>query len=988
MADKKKPNKSAEDPGFEAIKNIGRKYQSKGPLDAQERQRLEIASKDINGLEDVLEGMGGVRPPVIVNGIKVRKDLIKKLSPRVKLRRETHRDKAIRDTSANIEREFGEKGFSSQVRRMSESSGAQTRGIAMAGKSQRELEKERAGIFGSIGQLEEKAAGIVQNQLYDKEGSQNPEALDNIKSAYRQKRALAAKAGNIEAALQKKRQDGTDDRSMDRKLLDIGQDASKTIFKNKVKDELQSGEGLGALNMGQLKEKEAEQAKGLADALERLKNAAGESAETIDKLREEAGSAADEYKKTKEAISQGGSGDGELKRRLISMVPGLMNTAAAAAQESLINQPMQTLGNRLGYASLSNAQYGQRNQAINGDMTALLSTKQGVGSKMSEVGENFQENSDIVRGLNLGAGAITAGLGVAQAVKGTGQSFNPFATIVGGAQVSEISGGIKTAVEGTAQAVTAGTDLINESSRSSAKLGGEQSIFALNNEVQKVRGDFRQSFYDYSQGTRSAALQAGGSSGANIMNDFASDRGDSKGMLGQLQKARIAPNEFAALAGQAGLEQGSVFNKDSIFQARNLERSGVGTKEMNMDRMSTLANAGANNPQTAFTSVLETAFSKGLDSSKALNMMVQNTAEMVRTSVGTSMLGMDTTAAASQRLATLVNENNPNKEAALSRSADANKILEDQTRGIGTNFSDQLGITRIARESNVDTVTAMALKKLDDSTADTFSQRAKDYEKASPNERKALARDLSNVGLANYIGEDGEVNAKNLGAGLKTRRISALGGGNFLNMLNPKTEGFDELNSGELTQEKVNKDPNKYRKIMGELGRAATFSGITGEEALKYISGEGGAPTEEGKSKAKKSLAGEGGSKSLQDADTAATAGSTDMANKARLAAKELGGAADALGKISKQMESLVGRLNDKSSGEFQNAAANAATDFKNSATTFNTASKEFAASVNIFSRIPTNTGDAVKAAIQPLVDKVNSMAGEYGDKVKSGPRK
>lgn len=993
MADdiKNRPNRASfpEDSGFEAIKNIGRKYSSKGPLDAQERQRLNQASESVNGLESLIEARPELETSApLQRGIKEGRETINGLSARVSLRRETHRDRAIRDTSASVEREFNTKTINGEVRRASQGAGAQDRGMGMSSRSQRELEQERSGLMGQIGKLEERTLNSVQNDLYDVEGKQDPNVMQSIRANYRQKRAFTNKAATIDAALQKQRDMGTDEKSQYRSLFQAGKQANKTIFSQDVESELKSGQGLGALDNKQLREKEINESKGLAEALEKLKNSAGESAETIDKFKEQAHDAAEGLKRTKEAISQRGEdGGGGNFRRYAAMAPGLLNTAAAGVQEALINQPMQTMSNRLGFASLSNAQYGQRNAAINGDMTALLNSTSAVGGKMSEVGKNFSENAEIVRGLNAGAGAVSAGLGVAQIASAAKNNLNPVSQVAGSARAEELTAGINQTVGGLAQAGTAATDLINQSSSSSANLGGQQSIYALNNEVNKVRGDFRQSFYDYSQGSRSAALAAGGRGGRSIMSNFASDKGDEGGMLGQIQKARIAPNEFGALSAQAGLDQGSVFNQQSIFQARNLERSGVGTKEMNMERMGQLAGAGANNPQSALTSVLEAAFSKGLDSSKALNMMVQNTSEMARSSLGTSQLGMDTTAAASAKISSLVNGDNPNKESAISRAATAQQILQDQTTGIGSNFSDQLGITRIARAANVSSVGAMALKKLDDPTADALKKRIEDYNKATPNEQAKLSRDLQSVGLGEFTGDDGKLRTGDALKGLQGRKQALLGNGNFLNLVNPNTAGYDELASGKLTNAQIDADPKKYKALADQIGRASTFSGVNGREAVSYLSGESGI-TEAGKAEAKKMNSGMGGSQSLRDADDAATAGGADMANKARLAAKELGGAAEALGKINKQIQSLVGGLNDKTSGNFQDAASQAAKDFSNSAKDFGRAVDKFDQSVGFLNSIPTNTSQAVKSAVQPLIDKVGSMGGGSGDKLnKNGPR-
>jgi len=351
MADdiKNRPNRPAtpDDSGFESIKRIGEKYSSKGPLDAQERMRLEQASDQINGLNQFIEENPAMcESKAIQRNIKQSEEVIKALSPRVALRRETFRDRAVRETSASVQREFDTKTINGEVKRAAGTSAIGNRGMSMASRSQKELERERSSIMAQIGQLEEKTSEVAQNDLYDVEGRQNPEALDVIKASYRKKKALTNKAAGIEAALKRKRVEGTDDESQDRDLLTVGKEAKQELFRNKVKEEMQSGQGMGAMSPSQLNEKMVAESKVLVEALDKLKNSANESAETIEKFKEEAHDAAENLKKTKEAIAAGGGPIDPYRKggQIAGLAAGLMNTVGAAAQESLINQPMQVLG--------------------------------------------------------------------------------------------------------------------------------------------------------------------------------------------------------------------------------------------------------------------------------------------------------------------------------------------------------------------------------------------------------------------------------------------------------------------------------------------------------------------------------------------------------------------------------------------------------------------------------------------------------------------
>lgn len=976
-----------EDAGYDALRRIGRKYSSPGVLDELDRQKLAAAQENREGLEALLEDRPELnKSESIVNGLQHARDTIKRLGPRVRTRRELKRERAIQESVRGIERDFASDSVNSAANQAASGYDQQLRGLAQSGRSQKELEMERAGLLGQVGEMERSAVNIAENDLYDREGRQDPAALESIRSTYRGKKGLTSRIGAVNAALKKQRQLGEDEESKDRSLLATGQEAGGILYRQQVREELKSGQGLGALNTEQLKQKEIDQAKTLVEALDRLRNSAGESAENIEKLKENAKDAAAGLKKTQEAISQGGGGN--LWDKYKGSIPGMLNAAAAAGQEVLINQPLQTLANRTGFAQLSNAQYDQRNAAIGGNMTALLAATQNVGNKMTEVGANFKQNADIVRGMNIAAGAITTGLGVGQAVNGAKNAGLSF----GGLGGADVVSGVKTAVEGASQTAVSAGDVINQSMRSGVQLQGEQSIFGLNNEINRVRGDFRQSFFDYSMGTRAASLAGGGRVGRSITNQFAGDMGGEGGILGRMQKERISPQDYARLMAEGAGDMGSVFNTESVFTARRLERSGTGSVDTNMSRMAALAGAGANNPQAGLASVLEASFSKGLDGSKAINNMVKNTADMVRTSMGATMLGMDTTSAAAGRLAALTATDTPNREMAAERAKTAAEKLNELNTGIGANFTDMLGISRIANQAGVSSVTAMALKKIDDPTAAAMQQQLEEYQKMSPNQKNSAAgkeaserleKSLFRSGLGDFVSATGDIDAAGALKGFNARSKSILGSGAFLNLVNPQAEGYQDLMTGKITGEQVMTD-RRYQELRGQVAKAATFQGLTEDEVYAQLSGKSGI-TAAGKAEAVNKL---GGANTATGTamDEAATAQGADMANKARQAAKELGGAAEALGKINKQMQSLVSNLNDKTAGDFQGASAKAAEMFQNSGQTFMSATNKFSESVKLFERIPTSTGDAVKQAIQPIVDKMNSMGGGSDNRKKSGP--
>lgn len=996
MADdvNKKPGKGIDD-SLDAISSIGRRYGQPGVQDTQEREKLRSAQESVNNLTEASETNSALaQSKAVQEGLAQYKETIKKLGPKVSMRRDMRRERAIRETTSAVEREFSKKSINGQIMSSMGSSGVQDRAMSMVGKSQRELESERSELFGQLGGIEESTVSQVQESLYDKEARQDPKVLQQIRANYRQKRALTGKIATIDAALKKQRSAGLDQESQDEKLLQAGQRAEETIFRKSVSDELRSGSGLGALNPGQLQQKQISDSKALADALEKLKNSAGESAEAIDGLKKESETAAENLKRTDEALRQvkaGGGGGGSTTGAVMMGIAQSFGVIGSAAQESLINQPLMAMQNRIGNASLSNRMYGMRNAAIGGDMTALMNVSSQISDRMNEFGEDLKENADIVRGARVLEGAVNTGMGVAQVVSGAKNNVNPLAQVGGTARLSEITQGVRETIGGAAQTTTATTDALLGVSRRQAELQGRESALALSQEINAVPGDFRQKLYDYSMGTRQAALAGGGAVGNRILNQYAGDRGQQGGLLSRIEQARINPEEFAKLTAQGAAEQGSVFNTEQVFAARRMERSGYGTTEQNLGRISALGAAGANNPQAAFGSVLEAAFSKGLDSSKALNMMVQNTAELVKSSQGATMVGLDTTAASAAKLASLINPNIENKEVGLARARTAEDQLNQINRGIGANFSDMLTISQISQESGLSNVGAMALKKLDNQTANTLQEQLKAYEKMTPNERQGkegskLKDSLFDLGLGELVNSQGDIDTKGGQAALRRRNLSVLNSGAFLSLTGPGMEGLEDFRSGDLSMDEIRKNP-KYQQLRTALGKAGAFStqeGLTGTEIGAQVEGAFGksAINEAGRTQAEAAQAGTTGGirKTL---DESATAEGADMANKARQAARELGGVADAMGKINKQIQSLVGQLSDKTAGSFQGAAAEAAKDFTLSSQFFSRAVGDFNQAVQAFKSMPMTTGENVRQEWQKAMDQVDKAA----SRVKSGAK-
>jgi hypothetical protein len=183
-----------------------------------------------------------------------------------------------------------------------------------------------------------------------------------------------------------------------------------------------------------------------------------------------------------------------------------------------------------------------------------------------------------------------------------------------------------------------------------------------------------------------------------------------KSMLEKMTDANISPEQMINMA-QLGVNAlGSQFDTSGkqIFTARGFEKAGLGSMEQNMQRMGSLAAAGSNNPQGNLESVMAAAMTKGLDGSKALDLMVSNTAELVK-QTDAAAAGIDTTAVSAAALAASTDPDMKNREYAAQRAMTIQQIARSADTNVSTTFSGFVNTARISKEtglSGIDAITA------------------------------------------------------------------------------------------------------------------------------------------------------------------------------------------------------------------------------------------------------------------------------------------
>lgn len=939
MADE--PNQSNKGPvnrlgsGPSWIERQGQAYAQQTAQARLEQQRLSIANERISVYSAAMQaGIPEELRIKLESEIGHETKMVNTLLPRSELRAETRRERFTSLAVGNINREFNSSSVNGQVNDISRTTFGQNRALGYMSRSYNQLEQMQSSHMNQIGSLEKESLELAQG-LYDTHGNQDASVASRLKNRQIVKQMLEKEMGGITGAMSMQRSMGLDPMSQNRELLGAGQKAAGMLSS-------------GQLESNQFAKKAAEE---LTAALEKLKDTVGKTDEEIDTLRSEAKKSAEDFNK-----ASGGGGGGHNNRMIagLGVAAGALDLAAGFGREVLLNQTNTITGNRITAAAMTNNLFDRRRAALSGDMTQLSMLSSGAlngaqaEGQVNKKSSLFTETTSTGAAIIGGAGAITAGLASA------------------GGMTSLIAGGTGALISAPALAIGAGIGAIGYgvyrgigalrgAPQNSEKLAEEQRQIQLADQLAHVPGAMRQRLYDYGQGLRGAALEAGGAGDAFLVNS------GSSAMLGRLQNARIGTDQFAQMAAQGFGQQGSVFNGDQIFGARNLEHAGMGSMSTNMSRMGTLASGGSNNPQASLQAVMESAFTKSLDSSKALSMMVENTSAIAGTSIGATRAGMDTTGAASRILSNLVNPNMKNEAMAVQRAATASGILNDINTSRGTSFADMAGTTAVARAGGADWMTAVNLRGIDNATRDQIKRDALRIEKLSGTDKTAaqskLSEQLTTMGLIDFT-KNGTVNtqkllpALNAASGQVYRRM--LGG------IDPNLPGYSELASGNMSKETLNSNP-QYSELHRAISKSApALLGLTSDESTTR--GEGLEPTKAAISKAGGAMAGTGPISDIKKIlDDLATVQFAEMSKEAKLAATQLGGVVEALQAMNEASTGLAAKVSAKNSDAVMGASTEAAKSFEIGASTFTTSVERFGSILNSFAssigvRVPEPT--------------------------------
>jgi hypothetical protein len=975
-----------------SLDDINRRAEKPLVAESEAGKRAGEAQTTMQTLREVLETnkqLGLEESPTITAAINKAKLDVKKFGSRARQMRARRLIRAQDEALSATRRELGSQSVNGQIRELGQDYRIHQESMSMINESDDYLQ-DRQDTLRRDAELRRQTASelISSGKYYDQAGRVTKTGRETMKSIYSNQQKDIQELAKLEKAQSLRRKLGMDETSLDIERGSATENAKKISFQEAIKSgEVKIG-GQSAIGMSaqQLENEKIEASKKMIDIWRQITE--NNPAKDMKKLREEFDKLSKTVGTAEEALSlkkektqssiQIAAQVGELALQGFNAYKFGFRQDIRAEEGAGINMALAAKNNAIAGAQLSNKMWDLRQSAISGDMTALFALTGGLKEGMNLESANLSGLQKQVTNKKIQATEMDMSLGAGigkiaiDTIKGAGIGAVGGAVAAGiGAIPGAIVGGGFGAISSTMDVVSsykaASADKrILEANKTygvdanSINLQAQGQTLNLELEQRYVTGQMTQKLYNYGQGMRQASLVAGGNIGRNIINEFSADKGAQGGLLNKLEIAGINPEQFAQLATQGAAQQGSVFNTNQIFNARALEKAGVGTIQENMMRISALGAAGSNNPQAAFGSVLEAAFSKSLDSSKAINMMVENTAAMVESGQGAA-IGMDTSKAAAGLLSSLVDPNMQNKEAALRSAISTERTLNEQRSSIGANFTDMVGLAQISRTSGLSSRGAMALKQLHDETADTLRNQLESYQKMTPNEKssekgKTAQKELRDVlyrtGLGESIDEKGNIrDAGGLISGLKERSLSFLNQGVFLGTNLQGAKGFDELRSGKLTYEELTAPNSQYKELADKLSSASALGKIDMKQLIAAIT-QGNDPnisvTAQGTSKAIAASAGIGGTKSQQELDKQATAQATEFATQAREAARQMGGVSAAMGTITIKMTELVKQLNDNTSASMQGAAADAAKQFYSGADTFSRAVDKFAGTQGI----------------------------------------
>lgn len=910
------------DPLLTDLERIGQKYAS------TTNQRDKLTSR-MNSLEqeraDILES-GRLDPNV--RSTPFYSDNLDRVSKQINAARGAmnsydynRNTSATQEASNMFNKRFSQSSINGVVNQMRGQADVQNRAFGMAHMSYDQLQEQRESVMGDIN-FRSRSAQSQVSKMFTNGGQINDDAKLSAYGQYNEAKNSFGKLAAIQNAMDIQKQAGMDTGSRFKSLAGAGARANSILNAQSVAQEIQSGsisimDGRNAKSVknANIDAEVMVQATNLAARLKELAEAAAGGASNLDDLRTKAEESAENLKKLEQAQAGGAGGGRNNTISNLNAFSSGFNAVGNAANTIMIGQRMQQVGNIGGYAGIANNQYDMYRKARGGDIASQLAL--GQTGLSGDFGDEMKNASRIVSGAHgVGAGAQVAAGGLQVA-----STLNPVENIAGtSAAQANRQAGVLNVVQGGANLAVIAGDTSRRISENSNKIAGYQAMMQAQQAINAVGASQAQGLRDTYTGLDVVGQDMGSKASAFIQNSSGPEG------LQKMMDARMSPEQFIQQAQSGVQNMGSTFDSNQIFAARNLERGGFGSMQTNMGRMSSLAAGGANNPQAGLESVLSAAVSKGLDSSKSITMMVDNTAAMSASSLGAAV-GIDTIGASSSLLASSMNPALANKEFALSQAMTAQEITRQTTTNATTTFSGMAntaglqqafagkgmkldGVAAINLQSNFDIATLKSLQGNPTKAAEAFQNQGINIAPGQANEAVATTLRQKQLQLVQSAARPMGLNAESI---------------------------LDKINKGTLSGQEL-MDFNAGASRLRKGGGAELIREVQGV-AAPIVNGQTG----------KDLTSGTGPDDVKKQMDTLRTSGFKQLSEAAASASEKLGGFTSAL----KTFTDLQSKFEKGGMGN-EETFSTAASDFAKS---FGTSTGRFQDSVTKFEVAVSNLG-------------------------------
>jgi hypothetical protein len=669
------------------------------------RFRAQRARTAINAIEQLEASSPGTSQlPVFQRQLRNAQYAKANLEPRMALYKQSTRERINEQAVNVIGREYSERAVNSYVASNSNNLEAQVAGAQMAQQGYVPLAQQRSNIMNQMQGLRQESMNAASDYIVGR--GVNPASAAVLQGNAAQMKDLAQQLIPITLAMQQLKQQGLDPQGRQRALVNVGDKAAGVLAYNQLEHEMQSGKGLGALSASDLKKKEAEAAEKLIKALNELSNSAGKSGKELEALNKTAEEAAKEFEDISDAKKMGGNSNNGYRAGMAwaSVVGQAASLVGNTIQTMGIDQPMAKMANIAGHANIENQKYDMWRAGNEGDMTARLNM---AGWKNAAAfGQQLSDNAKWVVGSRITGGVATAiggGLQVADAISSLPGNIAASKVIKDPNAVQNIAGGFLAAGEGVAMGLIYGRDAADNLSASQAAIAAQAQAMQATKALTHIPGYQLQQYRNHQMGLLKAAQGLGINANPFI------DQAGSEGFLNRMSGVLLGGAEMGQLSAFGAANMGSTFSADQAIMAKHYENLALGSSQENMQRMAGFAAAGAQNPLQSTAAMLERAVGSGINSSKALNIIAENTGELVEQ---TNLRGsaFDTTDTASSLILAALDKTTLNREFASKQAANTFKTEEQWKTNTSTSFAGMVGLARMQKDLGLDYASALGMQ--------------------------------------------------------------------------------------------------------------------------------------------------------------------------------------------------------------------------------------------------------------------------------------